>query len=270
MTSWIKPNPMMAPPRVTPGHQASLSEAYTSGQVGYQGGFSAYMPVNVARDKLQPYVDAYRLHTNQPESWFDFLPDPELTNPAEEAIRSLRPEQISWDVSIGRSKSFVGLIKFAAEHGKDYDLEPLDIETLKKSVGEDIRERDAEAQDMSRRTTGMATVANVAGNFARFGLDVWRDPTGHMALLLGGGGYQFAARGAFKEIGRRALQESLIGAGIEAWMQPQVAAWRKDYGLDYSWEHFRNAVAIGAGAGLAFGGALQAGARAYRGPIGKA
>ena len=270
MTSWIEPNPMMAPPRVTPGHQATLSEAYRSGQTGYQGAFSAYSPVNAARDILQPYVDAYRLQTNQPESWFDFMPDPELFNPAEEAIRFGRPEEVDWSVSIGRSSSFAGLMNWATEHGKDYGLEPLDIETLKKQVGEQIRKRDAETQAMSQRTTGMSTVANVVGNFAGFGLDVWRDPAGHMALLIGGGGYQFAARGVVKEVGRRALQESLIGAGIEAWMQPQVLAWRQEYGLDYSWEHFRNAVALGAVAGAGFGAVLQSGARAYRGPIGKA
>ena len=272
MTSWMQPNPMMAPPRVTPGHQATLSEAYAGGKTGYQGAFSAYSPANAARDELQPYVDAYRLHTNQPESnWaLDFLPDPELFNPAEEAIRFGRPEEVDWSVSIGRSSSFVGLMNFAAEHGDFYGLEPLSIETLKTRVGEQIRKRDAETQEMSRRTTGMATVANVVGNFAGFGMDVVRDPAGHMALLLGGGGYQFAARGVVKEVGRRALQESLIGAGIEAWMQPQVAHWRLKYGLDYDFEHFRNAVAIGAGAGFAFGAALQTGARAHRGPIGKA
>jgi hypothetical protein len=311
VTGWINPNPSLRDTRVTPGHQATVDEAYASGFGSYGQTTSAYMPVNAARKWLQPYVDAARTHYGQgerpeapgafstakmllaapqmlsgnlsqdtvetmsqwgkvfsePDKWVNLFPS--YTNPAEEAIRTFHPEQIEPFEAIERSLAWKNLSEFASKHGKDYGLDPLDIESLKKHVSESIQKTEVEASMMARRTAGMTTLANVAGNFGAFGLDVFHDPAGHMVFLMGPGGYRYAARGAFKEISRRALVESMIGAGLEVYLQPQVKMWREKYGLDYTFEHFRNAVALGAVAGLGFGAGMQTGYRAWRGSISK-
>lgn len=287
MTSWIQPNPLLVPARVTPDHQATSGEAYQSG-LNMALTRSGYMPVNAARKELEPVMEKMREYFEangmsgqalDGRPWQVFN---SITNPAEEMIEGpladtkfgpfFNPFTTVADdpwKKMEQSWHWRNMNEFLALHGDEIGFKPIDIETLKKKVAERIKNADAEEAAMDRRMAGTDILANIAGNFVAFGTDAVKDPGRHWPLLIGPGGWGFAARSVFREISRRALVESMIGAGIEAWLQPSVRRWRLEYGLDYDWRDFRDAVAVGAGAGLVFGTALQAGYRGWRGPIGK-
>jgi predicted ABC-type ATPase len=146
----------------------------------------------------------------------------------------------------------------------NFGYEPLDTETLRRQTRERILTVEAGRADLQARSqTTSGSLGSLAGAAAAMGQDLLQGALGSpgvaATVLMGGGAANFASQSLLREVGKRALFEGLVGAGAEVWMQSGVAAFRKQYGLEYTFEDF----ALGVGLGFAGGAALGAGMQGF-------
>lgn len=151
----------------------------------------------------------------------------------------------------------------------NFGYEPLDTETLRRQTRERILTAEAGRADLQARSqTTSGSLGNLAGAAAAMGQDLLQGALANPAVaataLMGGGAPAFASQSIVREVGKRALYEGLVGAGVEAYMQSNVAAFRERYGLDYSFEDFALGVGLGFAGGAALGSGMQGFALATR------
>lgn len=119
-------------------------------------------------------------------------------------------------------------------------------EALEAQVREQVMQRRRELADVTeRQTTG-----GMVGEFLGAAGSAITDPPNLFALGLG------ASAGA--GVLRTVLVESLIGAGAEAVIQPKVATYYNELGIDYTAADFIANVAVGGAAGGLFAGGVKA------------
>jgi len=130
---------------------------------------------------------------------------------------------------------------------------------------------DAEQRAKKQGRTALGEVFGFIGSLGADARLMVQDPA-YGAMNVMGGVVRKPGDLAVKNIGRIALFEGLLNAGIEVQGSPSVAAWRDSIGLKYDAGTFAAAVGTGFLGGTAFGGAiatpLEIAARRLETPLG--
>lgn len=130
---------------------------------------------------------------------------------------------------------------------------------------------DAEQRAEKQGRTALGEVFGFIGSLGADARLMVQDPA-YGAMNVMGGVVRKPGEMAIKNIGRIALFEGLLNAGIEVQGSPSVAAWRDSIGLEYDAGTFAAAVGTGFLGGTAFGGAiatpLEIAARRLETPLG--
>ena len=119
-------------------------------------------------------------------------------------------------------------------------------EALENQVREQVLEARRTFEDISRRSTTSGAIGGFLGQTGA----AMTDPPNLLSLTLGAS----ASAGVLRTM----LVESLIGVGTEMAIQPAVAAYYDELGIDYTSADFLTNVALGGAAGGVFAGGVVA------------
>jgi predicted kinase len=158
-----------------------------------------------------------------------------------------------YDHYLGKIQNYVRANKDKLEGDFDLLLSPNVTEDIAKQSRERALNDIQESEEIYSRSSGaLSTAASFAGAFAAEATD-----TTNLALAIGTSPIAAGAR----SWGGIMLREALLNAGSEALLQPAVAQWYGELGLDYSFETFRDAVLLAGATGAGFAGAIKLGGR---------
>lgn len=174
--------------------------------------------------------------------------------PDREELSAMQPGENRYDAA--KRKFRDDLAKLAEQFP-----EHADIIGANRPIEEDAREiartADEELARVAESRTGLLKWGALLGGGIAGSL---RDPVQLGTIVLGGG------PGGARTVGGRILavtaKEALINGAVEAGLQPNVQAWRREAGLSAGFDEAIRNVLFAAGLGAGFGGAVQGGVEA--------
>lgn len=207
--------------------QLSLRSGTATGRQGLISGL---------RTSLDPVIDEIRASTG--EDFYNpaiYLDTGLLSAPAGSDTREDRYgyelKRIQQYVSDNKDKFTEDFVTRVTDSAFDLNL--------RRGVIEDAMSSMAEADELFARSPG---IGNFFAQFVGGAAASVADPVNLESMVLGG---------AAKNLWSLALQEALIGAGVEGIQQEQVAEWYATLGLEYSAEDFATNVGLAAAGGAA-------------------
>ena len=123
------------------------------------------------------------------------------------------------------------------------ELYPEFMDLTRQSLEETIKTKALEAIDMGREARARENTLGTIGGFIGQAGGIF-DDRAFLELMTMTGPAAFARTGP-QTLGRRMLGEAMIGAGVEAVLQPGVKEWYDTLGIDYSYSDMLANIAAG-------------------------
>jgi len=122
-------------------------------------------------------------------------------------------------------------------------LYPEFMDLTRQSLGETIKTKALEAIEMGREARARENTLGTIGGFIGQAGGIFDDQA-FLDLMIMTGPAAFLRMGP-QTLGRRVLGEAMIGAGVEAVLQPGVKEWYDTLGIDYSYSDMLANIAAG-------------------------
>ena len=123
------------------------------------------------------------------------------------------------------------------------ELYPEFMDLTRQSLGETIKTKALEAIEMGREARARENTLGTIGGFIGQAGGIFDDQA-FLDLMIMTGPAAFLRMGP-QTLGRRVLGEAMIGAGVEAVLQPGVKEWYDTLGIDYSYSDMLANIAAG-------------------------